>query len=1415
MYRFWPTVIRPVFEALRPKEIVEIGASDGKNTRNLLEYCRENGAALHTIDPQPLFDVPAWQKEYGDRLKVHQCLSLNALPLIDRFDVVLIDGDHNWYTVLNELRLIEQRAEESGEPFPLVLLHDTGWPYARRDLYYNPETIPTASRKPYKKEGIRLNTPELQGSGGLNAHLNNSIYENNLQNGVLTAVEDFIKESRQVLELMLIPGLSGFGILVASDLRQRNRELDTVLASLVIPPYIRDHVESLEKHRILTEISLADTRTALRKKEGETEDLRRNLEKAEEGFMQARTALQALEASLQKKSGIWKAQRRRLRRLIEVKQAELEELRQALEAVRMEMHSVSEALQEREAELIRAREQWYEVERREAEQKDQIAALSRRLEQQQCEIEELTRAREQLYEAERREVEQKDQIAALSRRLEQQQRETQQLARWLGQLHTGIIALLTSKRWKMGNALGELWRVLLLKRPEATAAEYLQEVLRKFVAWRQIGQEERSPERPLVPAAPQNKTPRSDVPASETVTAIILNRNGSNHLHNLFISFLQYNTYPYIDFVVVDHASSDNSLKILSAFQKHLAIDVVALRENHSFSYSNNLAARRSRGKYPLFLNNDVIFTSDVIYDLVQRLQNPEIGVVGTRLLYPGTDPRYPGQLQHAGILFREDIAHEFHRPYNLGAKAGWDATEASPSLVPAVTGAMMLCRNEEFLSLGGFCEEYLYGYEDVDLCLTYRRKLKKASLVANELSLIHAESSTQRQEDSNSVQERRRNNIAIFQKRYGYALKRAYVRDRVAGTLFCSEEPLVVAFAVTEAHLDARAGDYFTALELALACKAEFGWKVKFLARNEDWYNLEDIDVLVVMVDVFDLSKMRNAKPGLIKIAWMRNWFDRWAGRPCFDHYDIFLCSSAKAAEYIRTNHNKHAHVFQIATNEKRFQNGSAQSRFASDYCFTGSYWGAPRDIEEMVNPAAVNYRFALFGHGWEKHERLRTYWRGFVRYDEMPDVYASTRIVIDDANHVTKPWGSVNSRVFDALAAGVLVITNGEAGAREVFGGLLPTYQTREELQTLLDRYLGDEAVRRELVAQLQREVLEKHTYARRARELRSILLDYCEHRFRIAIKVPAPNPQVAHEWGDYHFALALKRSLVKEGHSVRIDLLCNWDTPLGFGDDVVLVLRGLSRYKPKPYHINLMWNISHPDKVKPEEYDQYDHVFIASSIYVEKLQKEVRCPVSALLQCTDPSLFYPEAPNGVPAHGLLFVGNSRKQFRAVVKDALEAKLPIAVYGSRWEGLIPSDYIKGVHIPNTELRRYYSSCKILLNDHWPTMRERGFISNRIFDAAACGSFIISDEVSGAAEIFGDALVTFKNSADLKRKVEQFAPREEERKTYGEKLREIVLTGHTFDHRAGTILQTVSLLDECEGFLLPPKKDCSFASLG
>ena len=66
MYHFWGTVIKPLFDILQPRAIVEIGADFGHNTRNILEYCRQTDSRAHIVDPVPKFEPEVLKNEYGD-----------------------------------------------------------------------------------------------------------------------------------------------------------------------------------------------------------------------------------------------------------------------------------------------------------------------------------------------------------------------------------------------------------------------------------------------------------------------------------------------------------------------------------------------------------------------------------------------------------------------------------------------------------------------------------------------------------------------------------------------------------------------------------------------------------------------------------------------------------------------------------------------------------------------------------------------------------------------------------------------------------------------------------------------------------------------------------------------------------------------------------------------------------------------------------------------------------------------------------------------------------------------------------------------------------------------------------------------------------------------------------------------------
>lgn len=249
MLAFVPDVIRPLLDALDPQVIVEIGSEYGKTTRHLVDHARFRGGIVHAIDPAPLFDAAAWQAELSPTLVVHQKTSLEALTSVPRFDAVLIDGDHNWYTVFHELSLIEKLARDRGHALPLVLLHDVAWPYGRRDLYYDVESIPVAHRQPCARGGISPTAAELLPRGGFNAHLMHAVLEGGRHNGVLTAVEDWVEASPAAVDLIIIPAVFGLAIAIPKELSARVPALSRIASAWAVPEVSR-FIERLEMARI-------------------------------------------------------------------------------------------------------------------------------------------------------------------------------------------------------------------------------------------------------------------------------------------------------------------------------------------------------------------------------------------------------------------------------------------------------------------------------------------------------------------------------------------------------------------------------------------------------------------------------------------------------------------------------------------------------------------------------------------------------------------------------------------------------------------------------------------------------------------------------------------------------------------------------------------------------------------------------------------------------------------------------------------------------------------------------------------------------------------------------------------------------------------------------------------------------------
>lgn len=697
------------------------------------------------------------------------------------------------------------------------------------------------------------------------------------------------------------------------------------------------------------------------------------------------------------------------------------------------------------------------------------------------------------------------------------------------------------------------------------------------------------------------------------VAIVVLNLDGADHLGALFRSFSAYNTYHKYRFIVVDHGSTDASFEVCQAWSDRLNIDVKRREMNFSFSASNNYGAEVSEEEILFFLNNDILIDSCILSPLVRCFDDPEIGIVGLKLVSPvQTDDTTieAGFVQHLGVKFGLRADRPLISPYELPHVDTVDAIADAPWNVPAVTGAALAIRRSDFEIVGGFDERYFYGYEDIDFCLAYTRKLNKRIVCANHIQAYHNRGST-RTRQSRKTRRLYAKNHELLSGRFGALVRQEARRDMVRGGRFWRMNALRIAFAVSTTDFSAPEADYFTAFELGSALRERLGWEVTYLAP-EHWYDLASFDVVVAMRQDWSPYKIKSRNPNLMCVAWPRNWFDRWLELEWLKHFDLIWSASEKACSAFESRVSVPVVLMRIASNVSRFSaplTGRSASQYSSDYCFTGSFFHVPRDILSVLDPTQLPYNFALYGHNWDEISWLEAYWRGAVPYDQLPEVYASTKIVIDDANFTVKYWGSTNSRVYDALAAGALVFTNGKVGAQEVFAGKLPTYDSQDELHGLLQHFLENPEERMTLVAELQAIVCKQHSYAVRAQTAaRSIGALFSDLRCRIE-EIPSTSCSNMSR----KFGTIFQKCLRKKMSWVR---LYDPGTPFSdielLGDDVVFHVSTQpfpQQFELRTDQIHVRLHLGAVDDLSLTDVRRYDAVVVSDVTAVARLEEAKR--------------------------------------------------------------------------------------------------------------------------------------------------------------------------------------------------------------
>ena len=275
--------------------------------------------------------------------------------------------------------------------------------------------------------------------------------------------------------------------------------------------------------------------------------------------------------------------------------------------------------------------------------------------------------------------------------------------------------------------------------------------------------------------------------AAPKVSVVIPVFNKVEYTFQCLRSLLREVDFAETEVVVVDNASTDETPRVLSYFEKF--VRVVRNEENRGFVDACNQGAQVARGRYLVFLNNDTLVLPGWLTNLVETAENDSsVGAVGSLFLYPD------GRVQEAGAgVWRSGEAFHYgwgeaaeNRRYNFAREVDY------------CSGASLLIERELFEKLGGFDRRFAPAYyEDIDLCFGVRSLGRK--VIFQPMSrVVHFEGATAGRDTSTGFKRFQEVNRAKFADKWRDVLAREHLEKdpaRVEEAANRKRGPHVVVF--------------------------------------------------------------------------------------------------------------------------------------------------------------------------------------------------------------------------------------------------------------------------------------------------------------------------------------------------------------------------------------------------------------------------------------------------------------------------------------------------------------------------------------------------------------------------------------------------------------------------------------------
>lgn len=285
------------------------------------------------------------------------------------------------------------------------------------------------------------------------------------------------------------------------------------------------------------------------------------------------------------------------------------------------------------------------------------------------------------------------------------------------------------------------------------------------------------------------------------VSVVILNWNGKHFLEQFLPSVFN-SSYPALEIIVGDNASTDDSLAFVREYFP--TVRIISNDKNYGFAEGNNRILAQVEADYYVLLNSDVEVTPGWIEPVIRLMEtDPDIAAAQPKLrsYYERTKFEYAG----AAGGFLDKYGYPFCRGRIFDTVETDEGQYNRPSEIFWATGAALFIKKQYWIETGGFDNSFFAHMEEIDLCWRLKNRGYKVMYCPDSV-VYHVGAGTLNSDSPYKTYLNFRNNLAMLKKNLpaGKAVLTVFIRfwlDLITLILFVLKGKFGLARAINKAH--------------------------------------------------------------------------------------------------------------------------------------------------------------------------------------------------------------------------------------------------------------------------------------------------------------------------------------------------------------------------------------------------------------------------------------------------------------------------------------------------------------------------------------------------------------------------------------------------------------------------------------